>query len=54
LFRAARITFEHLMIMHCLPFKYVAGIDIEDINNFIKDLGTKVKVYWETLINVDL
>ncbi len=48
------MTFEHLMIMHCLPDVYIAGIDIDEINTFIRDLSTKVKVYWETLVNVDL
>lgn len=48
------MTFEHLMMMHCLPDVFIAGIDIEEVNAFIRELSTKVKVYWETLVNVDL
>lgn len=52
--KACRITFEHMMMMQTIPEKTVKGINIEDLNQFIKDQLPKVKVFWEQLISVDI
>lgn len=52
--KACRITFEHMMMMQTIPERFVKGINIEELNQFIKDQLPKVKVFWEQLICVDI
>jgi hypothetical protein len=53
-FRACRITFEHLMMMQLIPNTYIEGINVQELNQFITREATKVIVYWEILLSVNL
>lgn len=39
-FQAARMVFEHTMIMLKLPQKKVAGFDVAELNNFIETMSS--------------
>lgn len=52
--RACRITFEHLMMMQLIPDIYIEGISVYELNQFITKEATKVIVYWEILLSVNL
>ena len=50
LFKAARITFEHLMMMQALPSCFIPGIDVDGLNDYIRQMATYVKVFWVNLV----
>ena len=49
------MTFEHLMMMQLIPEdEYVQGIDVDELNEFIKQESPKVMIYWKKLVEVDI
>lgn len=54
LFQAARIVFEHMMLMLRLPDEYVLGFEIDELNRFITQMSSQVLIFWSRLIFVDL
>jgi hypothetical protein len=54
LFQAARIVFEHMMLMLRLPDEYVLGFEIDELNKFITQMSSQVLIFWSRLIFVDL
>jgi hypothetical protein len=54
-FQAARITFEHTMIMQEIPEeRFVEGFDVIELNRFIRKMSSHVFVFWIRLINIDI
>lgn len=54
-FQASRIVFEHTMLMQEIPQKTsINGIDIQDLNKFIKTMSSHVFIFWVRLLNVDI
>lgn len=54
-FQAARITFEHLMLMQFLPeARPVAGVDLAELNRFILDMSPRVFNFWSDLVKIDM
>jgi hypothetical protein len=54
-FQAARITFEHLMMMQKIPDdKKVAGFNVTDLNDMISELAPYVYKFWIRLVKVDI
>ena len=54
-YSAARITFEHLMMMQLIPSHHkVAGIAIDQLNAFIREQAHRVYVFWCRLLQVTI
>lgn len=54
-FQAARITFEHIMMMQKIPDeKLVDGFSVFQLNDMIKELAPQVFLFWIRLINIDI
>ena len=54
-FEAARITFEHTMMMQIIPEdEFIKGFDIIELNRFIRMMSSHVFIFWIRLINVDI
>lgn len=54
-FQAARITFEHVMMMQKIPDEIlVDGFSVFQLNDMIKELAPQVFLFWIRLINIDI
>lgn len=56
-FKAARITFEHLMTLQLIPTHYkkqIEGIAIDKLNAFINEQAHRVYVFWTRLVQISL
>ena len=53
-YRAVRITFEHVMLLQTMKDVYVEGIDVAQVNQFIRDSVYKVRVIYQKIVDVDL
>lgn len=54
-FQAARICFEHTMLMQTIPDEqFVQGFDVIELNRFIRTMSPHVFVFWIRLINIDI
>lgn len=53
-FQAARMVFEHTMIMLRLPKGGIDGFDVTELNSFIEQMSSQVFIFWTRLVNIDL
>lgn len=55
-FQAARITFEHVMLMMKMPERNEdpLGYDIKELNKFIESMASQVFIFYTKLVNIDI
>lgn len=54
-FEAARITFEHTMMMQIIPEdEFIQGFDVIELNRFIRQMSSHVFLFWIRLVNIDI